>query len=74
MPKLCDMTGVRGGDEGFPVQLWRDDETGRLTIRAINEGGFACVDIDLSDLTNWLGLAFDSHAFVAALPASKYPR
>jgi hypothetical protein len=53
MPKLCEMAGVRGGD-GFPVELWRHDETGRLTIVAYNQAGCDSVDIDLWDLINWL--------------------
>ena len=63
MPLLCEMEGVRGGDTGFPVQLYRDEETGRLVIRGINEGGFACVDIDLRDLARWFGLDPDAIEF-----------
>jgi hypothetical protein len=48
----CEIAGVGGGDSGFPVQLVR--ENGRLAVRAINEGGFACTDIDLLDLVDWL--------------------
>lgn len=59
MPKLCNMDGVRGGEEDFPVELWQDDESGRLIVRGINEGGFACVDIDLLDLCGWLGVRDD---------------
>jgi hypothetical protein len=54
MPKICDLKGVRGGDTDFPVQLWVEEETDRLVIRGINEGGFSCVDIDLLDLIRWI--------------------
>jgi len=70
MPKLCEMENVRGGDTGFPVELYRDDETGRLVVRGINEGGFACVDIDLADLLTWLGL--DAEAVIAAAAAREH--
>jgi hypothetical protein len=56
MPKLCDMEGVRGGEPGFDVELHRDDKTSRIIVRGFNEGGFACVDIDLLDLLTWLGI------------------
>lgn len=49
---ICDLDGIRGGDTGFPVQLVRED--GRLAVRAINEGGFSCTDVDLLDLVEWL--------------------
>lgn len=48
-----ELQNVRGGEEGFPVQVCMSEETGRLAIRAFNEGGFACVDIDLRDLAAW---------------------
>lgn len=53
MPKVCDM-GVREGGAGDTVQLWHDDETGCLVIKAFNEGGFNCTDVDLWDLVRWL--------------------
>lgn len=71
MTRLCDLPGVRGGDTGFPVQLALDEETGRLVIRAINEGGFACVDIDLCDLAHWFGV--DAERFVASLAIGAHP-
>jgi hypothetical protein len=52
--KICDMEGVRGGDSGFSVQLCCEEDTNRLVVRAINEGGFACTDVDLFDLVAWL--------------------
>ena len=54
MPKICEMENVRGGERDFPVELWRDDDTGRLVITAYNEAGFNCVEIDLWDLVDWL--------------------
>lgn len=53
--KICDLDGVSGGDIPFPVSLWKDGDSGRIVLRAINEGGFACTDIDFHQLTNWLG-------------------
>ena len=54
MPKICDIPGVRGGDTGFPVQLVFEEESRRVMVRAINEGGYACTEIDLLDLVVWL--------------------
>lgn len=54
MPMIAEMEEVGGGDTGFSVQLYRDDDTGRLVVRAINEDGYACTDIDLLDLLGWL--------------------
>ncbi len=51
---ICDLDGVRGGDAAFPVQLVLDEESERVMVRAINEGGYACADIDLLDLVLWL--------------------
>jgi hypothetical protein len=51
---ICDLKNVRGGDTGFPVQLVKEEDTERIVLRAINEGGFACTDIDLFDLIDWL--------------------
>lgn len=48
------MLGVRGGEDGFPVQLWRDDNTGRLLILGFNEAGYASVEFDLWDVIDWL--------------------
>ena len=54
MPKICEMKGVRQYGNSDPVELWRDDESGRLVIKAFNEGGYSCTDVDLWDLINWL--------------------
>jgi hypothetical protein len=53
MPKICDMEGVREYGEGYPVELWRDDVSGRLVIRAFNEGHHNDVVIDLWDILEW---------------------
>jgi len=52
---ICDMEGVSGSDNGFPVQLVLDCKDGQFFVRGINEGGFACVDINLEELLAWLG-------------------
>jgi hypothetical protein len=53
---ICNLDTVRGGesDIGFPVQLVLDGESRSVMVRAINEGGYACTDVDLIDLTSWL--------------------
>lgn len=49
------MAGVREyGDGHYPVELWRDDRTDRLVIRAYNEGGNNYVSIDLWDVIEWM--------------------
>ena len=40
--------------EKYPVELWRDDENGRLVIKAKNEGGNNATLVDLWDLVAWL--------------------
>lgn len=52
---LCEIKGVHGGDDGCPIELWRDDDTGRLVIRGYNEAGYAAVDIDAIELATWMG-------------------
>lgn len=47
---VATLTGVRSDDERFPVELWRDGETGRLKLRAYNEAGFSYTEIDVWDL------------------------
>lgn len=59
MSKLEIMKGVRSDES--PVELWRDDESGRLTIRAYNEAGYNCTDIDFWDLVEWLKLNVDRY-------------
>ncbi len=54
MAKICDMADVREYSESFPVEFWRNDDTGRLTIIARNQGGFDCTNIDFLDLMDWL--------------------
>ena len=45
---------VREYAEGFDVTLKADEETGRLCIVAMNEGGHNCTAVDLLDLLAWL--------------------
>lgn len=52
--RIAVMDGVRGGEDGFPVELWRDDETGRLVVVAYTDAGYGLVTIDLPDLIGWL--------------------
>lgn len=47
--KVCVLRGVREYAEGLPVELILN-ETGRLVVRAFNEAGHNCVEIDLHDL------------------------
>lgn len=54
MPKIAELHGVREYAEGLPVELWRDNDTGRLTIVATNGGGYDSTAIDLRDLLSWL--------------------
>jgi hypothetical protein len=48
------LEGVTGGDSGFPVLLLTDAESGQLVLRAINEGGFSCTDIDMLGVLRWV--------------------
>jgi hypothetical protein len=54
MPKICRMDGVREHCEGDPVELWREDDKGRLVIRAYGESGNCCTEVDLFDVVDWL--------------------
>lgn len=67
---ICVMNGVRGGELGFPVSVCKDKDTGRLMIRGVNEGGFACVDIDLLDLVEWLTRVTEGRINAAAVNAA----
>ena len=53
MSRICVMESVRELGEGFPVELWRDESSGRLVVRAYNECHNGTVDIDLMDLISW---------------------
>lgn len=57
--KLCDMQGVRGGERGYAVELWRTDE-GRLVVRAYNEAGYSYTDVDLWDILSWVSIGPDA--------------
>lgn len=74
MPKICDLSGVRGGDTGFPVQLYRDDDSNRIVVRGTNEGGFACVDIDLGDLLQAFGVPDSAEDIASALAIAEHLR
>lgn len=54
MPMICELRGVREHCEGDPVELWRDNDTGRLVIRAQNECGNNSTHVDLFDLLDWM--------------------
>jgi hypothetical protein len=53
MPKICEMQSVRELTEEYPVELWRNDKTGRLVVRAKNEGGNNVTEVDLLELIEW---------------------
>jgi hypothetical protein len=53
MPRICVMESVRELGEGFPVELWRDDDSGRLVVRPYNERHNGSVDIDFMDIISW---------------------
>lgn len=38
----------------LPVTLWRDAKSGRLVVRAMNEGGCNYTEVDAEDLLVWL--------------------
>jgi hypothetical protein len=48
------MDGVTERSERLPVELWRDDATERLVIRAYDECGCNFTDVDLWELMAWL--------------------
>lgn len=50
--EICEMTGVREHVENRPVVLCRT-ESGRLAIRAYNEAGFNCTEVDLVEVLEW---------------------
>ena len=56
MSKICEMSRVREYMEGYAVELWVHDTTGRLVVVAENEGGNNGVYIDLLDLLDWCKL------------------
>lgn len=49
MPKICNLVGVREYDGEDRVELWQE-ENGKITIVAFNEGGHKSTAIDLGDL------------------------
>lgn len=46
--------GVKGGEEGFPVEIWRDAQTGKLELVVYGEAGYIALGIDFADLIGWL--------------------
>lgn len=69
MPKIIEMISVREYSEGYPVELWKDDESGRLVFRARNEGGNNEVLIDVMDLIEWMRAGNDGTA--VAIPSNE---
>lgn len=61
--RVRGMPNVREYAEGLLVELWRQKGTNRLVVRAYNEAGFNCTEIDLgdllADLSHGLGARFD---------------
>ena len=53
---ILDMVleGVREYTEGYPVELRHDAITGRMMLRAYNEGRYRYTQIDLCDVLEWL--------------------
>ena len=50
MANVCDIEGVHADG---PLELWRNDESGRLMVRVITECGYSCVELDLWELFRW---------------------
>lgn len=50
---VCELARVREHGEGFPVELRRHTESGRLVVRAFNECGNNYTDVDFADLISW---------------------
>ena len=71
MGKRFEIPEIRSEDIDVPVQVWLCDNTGRYYLRCINEGGFACVDLDLEDLAKWFGC--DPGKIISAVSAGEYP-
>jgi len=51
---LREAEGVREYCEEFAVKVGTHEETGRLIVQALNEGGHNGTEIDLRDLIGWL--------------------
>lgn len=54
--EIMKLDSVRVDEPDFPPRLVKDEETGEIYLRAINEGGFSCVDIHLRDLLRSMGI------------------
>jgi hypothetical protein len=48
------MDGVRDHNEGMTPELYLDDDSGRVVVRAFNEGSLNVTDVDLLDLLKWV--------------------
>lgn len=51
---IAVLKNVREYVGGEPVELARNQQNGRIVIRAYNEGGNNCTEIDLFDLLAYL--------------------
>lgn len=69
MAIICEIREIRSEDIDQPVQIWRDDDTGRFFLRSVNEGGFACIDLDVRDLARFFGS--DPDEVIASINAGK---
>lgn len=48
------LDGVREYGEGLPVKIAFYEDVGRFALKAENQGGYDCVEINLLDLVAWL--------------------
>jgi hypothetical protein len=51
---ICLMEGVRDHCEGYTPELYKDETSQRLVIRAFNEAYYNVTEVDLLDLIEWL--------------------
>jgi hypothetical protein len=54
MGKICEMYGVRDHGENDTPELYLDEQSGRLVVRAFNEGRHNVTHVDLLDLLAWV--------------------
>jgi len=52
MRKICEIHGVRTGDDNRLPELWLNDSQ-RLMVVTFNEGGYCATEMDLYDLIDW---------------------
>lgn len=48
------LDGVREYGERLPVKIAFYEDVGRFVLKAENQGGYDCVEINLLDLVAWL--------------------